>query len=74
VTGKKTKKKLPNEGMNRSARLHSNSPSLDQDETFAYKAGYNEEVLRMASTGNALHFFASCTIASASEHESFKMR
>jgi hypothetical protein len=28
--------------MNRSARPHLNSPSLDQDETFAYIAGYTE--------------------------------
>ena len=28
--------------MSRSARLHSNSPYLDQDETFAYIAGYTE--------------------------------
>ena len=28
--------------MNRSARLHSNSPCLDQDETFAYIDGYSE--------------------------------
>jgi hypothetical protein len=28
--------------MNRSARLHSNSPCLDQDETFAYIDGYPE--------------------------------
>ena len=28
--------------MNRSARLHSSSPCLDQDDTFAYIAGYTE--------------------------------
>jgi len=28
--------------MNRSARLHSSSPYLDQDDTFAYIAGYTE--------------------------------
>ena len=28
--------------MNRSARLHSDFPCLDQDETFAYIAGYTE--------------------------------
>ena len=28
--------------MNRSARLHPNSPCLDQDELFAYIAGYTE--------------------------------
>ena len=28
--------------MNRSGQAHSNSPSLDQDETFAYIVGYTE--------------------------------
>ena len=28
--------------MNRSARLHSSSPSLDQDDTFAYIAGHTD--------------------------------
>ena len=28
--------------MNRSARLHSSCPCLDQDDTFAYIAGYTE--------------------------------
>jgi len=42
VTHKKRKKKSPNERMNSSARLHSNSPCRDQDETFAYIAGYTE--------------------------------
>jgi hypothetical protein len=42
VTRKKRKKKPQSERMNRSARLHSSSPRLDQDDTFAYIAGYTE--------------------------------
>jgi hypothetical protein len=41
VTRKK-KKKPQTKRMNRSARPHSDFPSLDQDETFAYIAGYTE--------------------------------
>jgi hypothetical protein len=50
VTRKKRKKKPQSERMNRSARLHSNSPCRDQDETFAYIAGYTEGGLRMGVT------------------------
>jgi hypothetical protein len=42
VTRKKSEKKPQSERMNRSARLHSSSPCLDQDDTFAYIAGYTE--------------------------------
>jgi hypothetical protein len=41
VTRKK-KKKPQTKRMNRSARPHSDFPGLDQDETFAYIAGYTE--------------------------------
>jgi len=41
VTRKK-KKKPQSERMNRSARPPSDFPCLDQDETFAYIAGYTE--------------------------------
>jgi hypothetical protein len=41
VTRKK-KKKPQTKRMNRSARPHSDFPCLDQDETFAYIAGYTE--------------------------------
>jgi hypothetical protein len=39
--------------MNRSARLHSSSPCLDQDDTFAYIAGYTKVGLLMASPGKS---------------------
>jgi hypothetical protein len=38
---------------NRSARVHSNSPCLDQDDTFAYIAGYTESGFAMASPGKS---------------------
>jgi hypothetical protein len=38
----KKKKKPQTKRMNRSARPHSDFPCLDQDETFAYIAGYTE--------------------------------